>query len=266
MGRLDGKVAIVTGGGDGIGRGIVRRYAKEGATVVVAELDEEKGAKAFAEVEELGASGLFLRTDVGKKDDVLAMVGTTIDQFGRIDVLVNNAITVTPEVPLDLKTDEMLTLTLDVGLWGVWWAMHAVLEPMKTQGGGRIINFYSVDADSGNWLHGDYNAVKAGVGALTRTAGAQWARYGILVNAISPIAASSHFQKMVEQNPEILQMLPMMIPAGRMGDPEEDIAPVAVFLATEDSRYVTGATIPVDGGLHVPRMPSRPPDLSPWGM
>jgi 3-oxoacyl-[acyl-carrier protein] reductase len=266
VGRLDGQIAIVTGGGDGIGRGIARRFAREGATVVVAELDEERGAKVAVELEELGAPGLFLPTDVGKKDDVLNMVSTTLERYGRIDALVNNAITVTPEVPLDLKTDEMLALTLDVGLWGVWWAMHAVLEPMKAQGGGRIINFYSVDADNGNWLHGDYNAAKAGVGALTRTAGIQWARYGILVNAISPIAASAHFQRMVENNPEILQAIPMMIPVGRMGDPEDDIAPVAVFLASEDAHYVTGATIPVDGGLHVPRLNTRPPDLSPWGM
>ncbi|MDO8363962.1 MAG: SDR family oxidoreductase [Actinomycetota bacterium] len=262
MGQMDGMVAIVTGGGDGIGRGIARRYAREGATVVVAELNAEAGQRVADELAELGAPGLFLQTDVSKKDDVLRMVSTTLERYGRIDVLVNNAITVTPEVPLHMKTDEMLALTLGVGLWSVWWAMQAVLEPMKAQGGGRIINFYSVDADNGNWLHGDYNAVKAGVGALTRTAGIQWAPHGILVNAISPIAASAAFQKMVEVNPGILQAIPMMIPIGRMGDPEEDIAPVAVFLAGEGSRYITGATIPVDGGLHVPRLNTRPPDLS----
>jgi len=262
VGRLADRVAIVTGAGDGIGRGIARRFAREGATVVVAELNEDNGAKVATELDELGTPGLFLPTDVSKKDDVTAMVATTLDRFGRVDVLVNNAITVTPEVPLDMKTDEMFELTLNVGLWAVWWGMHAVLEPMKAQGGGRIINFYSVDADNGNWLHGDYNAAKAGVGALTRTAGMQWARYGILVNAISPIAASAHFKKMVEAAPQILEAIPMMIPIGRMGDPEEDIAPAAVFLASDDARYITGATIPVDGGLHVPRLNTRPPDLS----
>ena len=262
MGRLDGKIAIVTGAGDGIGRGIARRFAREGATVVVAELNEDSVSKVAIELEELGTPGLFLRTDVSNKQDVLDMVSTTVERFGRIDTLVNNAIMVTPEVPLDFKTDEMFEATLKVGLWAVWWAMHAVLEPMKAQGTGRIINFYSVDADNGNWLHGDYNAAKAGVGALTRTAANQWARYGILVNAISPIAASAAFQKMVEANPEILQAIPMMIPIGHMGDPEEDIAPAAVFLASDESRYITGATIPVDGGLHVPRLNTRPPDLS----
>ena len=262
MGQLDAKVAIVTGAGDGICRGIARRFAREGATVVVAELNEEKGRQVAAELAELGTPGHFIHTNVGKKDDVLAMVSTTLDKYGRIDVLVNNAITVTPEVPLHMKTDEMLQLTLDVGLWSVWWGMQAVLEPMKKQGGGRILNFYSVDADNGNWFHGDYNAVKAGVGALTRTAGLQWAHHGITVNAISPIAASAAFQKMVEANPDILQAIPMMIPVGRMGDPENDIAPAAVFLASDAASYITGATIPVDGGLHVPRLNTRPPDLS----
>jgi NAD(P)-dependent dehydrogenase (short-subunit alcohol dehydrogenase family) len=262
MGQLDGKIAIVTGGGDGIGKGIARRFAREGATVIVAEINEDKGSEVAGELAALGTPGLFLKTDVGKKDDVLNMVSTAVEQFGRIDVLVNNAITVTPEVPMEMKTDEMLQTTLDVGLWGVWWGMHAVLAPMKAQGGGRIINFYSVDADNGNWLHADYNAVKGGVGALTRTAGIQWAPYGILVNAISPIAASSHFNKMLEANPDLIHAIPMMIPAGRMGDPEEDIAPAAVFLASDGSRYITGATIPVDGGLHVPRLNTRPPDLS----
>ncbi len=262
MGVLDGRIAIVTGAGDGIGRGIARRFAREGATVVVAELNEDAGAKVAAELDEIGTPGLFLPTDVSKKQPVLDMVSTTLERFGRVDVLVNNAITVTPEVPLHLKTDEMFALTLNVGLWSVWWAMQAVLEPMKAQGNGRIINFYSVDADNGNWLHGDYNAAKAGVGALTRTAGMQWAPHGITVNAISPVAASAHFTKMVEANPEILQAIPMMIPVGRMGDPEEDIAPAAVFLASDDSRYITGATIPVDGGLHVPRLNTRPPDPS----
>jgi NAD(P)-dependent dehydrogenase (short-subunit alcohol dehydrogenase family) len=262
VGQLDGRIAIVTGGGKGIGRGIARRFAREGASVIVAELDEDAGGKVAAEIDELGGTGLFVRTDVGHKEDVQRMVDTALERFGQVDVLVNNAITVTPEVPLDHKTDDMLELTLRVGLWGVWWAMQAVFEPMKANGGGRIINFYSVDADSGHWMHGDYNMAKGGVGALTRTAGTQWARFGILVNAISPIAASAYFAKMVEDNPAILQAIPMMIPIGRIGDPEADIAPVAVFLAGDESRFVTGATIPVDGGLHVPRVNTRPPDPS----
>jgi NAD(P)-dependent dehydrogenase (short-subunit alcohol dehydrogenase family) len=161
---------------------------------------------------------------------------------------------------LEQKTDEMLETMLGVGLWSVWWGMQTAFPVMKARGGGRIINFYSIDADNGNWVHGDYNTAKGGVQALTRPAGFQWARHNILVNAIAPIAASAAFEQMVADNPGLAEAVPMMIPIGRMGDPEDDIAPVAAFLASEDGRYITGATIPVDGGLHVPRLNTRPPD------
>ncbi|MFZ2176240.1 MAG: SDR family NAD(P)-dependent oxidoreductase [Rhodococcus sp. (in: high G+C Gram-positive bacteria)] len=262
MGSLDGKVAIVTGGGKGIGRGIARRFAREGANVVVAELDVDAGKQVAEDLEGLGGAGLFVQTDVSKKADIQAAVAAAQESFGGLDILVNNAIALTPDVLLEQKTDEMFEKTLNVGLWSVWWGMQAAFPVMKAGGGGRIINFYSVDADNGNWVHGDYNTAKGGVQALTRTAGIQWARFNILTNAIAPIAASDAFKQMVEQNPGLADAIPMMIPAGRMGDPEEDIAPVAAFLASEGSRFITGATIPVDGGLHIPRLNTRPPDLS----
>ncbi|MDT7612449.1 MAG: hypothetical protein QOG96_6952 [Pseudonocardiales bacterium] len=262
MGRLDGQVAIVTGGGKGIGRGISRRFAREGAKVVVAEIDEDAGKRVVDELAALGGEGILVRTDVSRREDIEAAVAAARSSFGRVDILVNNAISISPDVLLEHKTDRMFEKTLKVALWGVWWGMKAVFPAMREAGGGRIINFYSVDADNGNWLHGDYNTAKGGVQALTRTAGVQWARFNILVNAIAPIAASDIFLKMVKENPSLLDAVPSMIPIGRMGDPEDDIAPVAVFLASKDSQFVTGATIPVDGGLHVPRLNTRPPDLS----
>jgi NAD(P)-dependent dehydrogenase (short-subunit alcohol dehydrogenase family) len=262
MGRLDGQVALVTGGGKGIGRGIARRFAREGARVVVAEIDEDAGKQVAGDLSGLGGDGTFVRTDVSRKADIQAAVDTARETYGRIDVLVNNAIALTPDVLLEQKTDEMFEKTMKVGLWSVWWGMQAVFPFMRDNGGGRIINFYSVDADNGNWVHGDYNTAKGGVQALTRTAGTQWARFNILVNAIAPIAASDAFAAMVAENPGLADAVPFMIPCGRMGDPENDIAPVAAFLASEDSRFITGATIPVDGGLHVPRLNTRPPDLT----
>ena len=262
MSRLAGKVAVVTGSGKGIGRGIARRFAREGAKVVVAEFDEDAGKQVADELSELGGEGLFVRTDVSEKADVLAALGAAQESFGGLDILVNNAISLTPDVLLEQKTDEMLEKMLKVGLWSVWWGMQAALPAMQARGGGKIINFYSIDAEDGNWVHSDYNTAKGGVGALTRTAAIQWARFNIQVNAIAPIAASAAYEEMVKANPMLEQMIPMMIPAGRMGDPEQDIAPAAAFLASDDARYVTGVILPVDGGLHVPRVNTRPPDLS----
>ena len=262
MSRLDRKVAVVTGAGKGIGRGIARRFAREGAKVVVAELDSAAGKQVVEDLGELGGEGLFVQTDVSRKTDIQAAIAAAQESFGGLDILVNNAITLSPDVPLEYKTDEMLEQTLQVGLWSVWWGMQTAFSLMKDRGGGRIINFYSIDADNGNWVHGDYNTAKGGVQALTRTAGFQWARHNICVNAIAPIAASAAFEQMVVDNPALAEAIPTMIPMGRMGDPEDDIAPVAAFLASEEARFVTGATIPVDGGLHVPRLNTRPPDPS----
>ncbi len=262
MSRLDGKVAVVTGAGKGIGRGIARRFAREGAKVVIAEFDTAAGKQVAEDLGALGGEGLFVQTDVSHKSDIEDAITAAQDSFGGLDILVNNAVSLTPDVPLELKTDEMFEQMLVVALWSVWWGMQTAFPVMKAHGGGRIINFYSIDADNGNWVHGDYNTAKGGVQALTRTAGFQWARHNVLVNAIAPIAASAAFEEMVSANPALLEAVPLMIPCGRMGDPEEDIAPVAAFLASDDARFITGATIPVDGGLHIPRLNTRPPDLS----
>lgn len=262
MSRLDGKVALVTGAGKGIGRGIARRFARDGAKVVVAELDSDAGKQVADDLAELGGEGLFVQTDVSQKTDIEGAVAAAQQAFGGLDIVVNNAITLTPDVLLEQKTDEMFEQTMKVGLWSVWWGMQAAFPVLRARGGGRIINFYSVDADDGNWVHADYNTAKGGVQALTRTAGFQWARHNILVNAIAPIAASAAFEQMAADNPDWAAAIPAMIPVGRIGDPETDIAPVVAFLVSDEARYITGATIPVDGGLHIPRVNTRPPDLS----
>ncbi|WP_018636346.1 SDR family NAD(P)-dependent oxidoreductase [Parafrankia elaeagni] len=240
-GRLAGKAALVTGAGKGIGRGIARRFAREGAAVLVAEIDEAAGASVAAEIAELGGQAVFLPCDVREKQQVVTAVEETSQRFGSLDILVNNAIALSPNVVLEEKSDEMLSSVLTSGLWATWWAMRAALPAMRAAGGGRIINFYSIDAEAGAWLHSDYNAVKDAIRGLTRSAAMEWARDNVLVNAIAPAVAGN--------------------PLGRVGDPEEDIAPVAVFLASEDARYVTGETIHVDGGQHLPRYQSRPPGL-----
>ncbi|MGH7899196.1 MAG: SDR family NAD(P)-dependent oxidoreductase [Candidatus Binatia bacterium] len=259
MGRLDGKIAIVTGGARGIGRGVCRRFAREGASVVAADVAEDEGRRVADDLQGLGGRGLFLRTDVTRKEDVERMVAATRERFGRVDVLVNDAIALSPHVRLEDKTDEMWDFMLTVGLHATRWAMQAVFPIMREQGGGRIVNFYSSDADNGQWLHADYNATKAGIRALTVAAAAEWGRYKIGVNAIAPAAAGTVYDDLVKKNPAIAEMA-KATPLGRVGDPETDIAPVALFLATADSQWVNGQTIYVDGGLHLSRGAVYPED------
>lgn len=261
MGLLDEKVVLVTGAGSGIGRGVARYFAREGAFLVIAEINPESGRDVVREVEELGGKALFCQTDVGRKDEVLAAVDAAAHHFGGLDVLVNNAFAPTPNVLLEQKTDEMLKQTLDTTVWAAWWAMRAALPYMKVRGGGRIINFYSIDAEVGAWLHADYNTAKSAILGLTRSAAAEWGRFNISVNAIAPTAPGATFWKLCKENPGFAEMSARMKPLGRVADPEMDIAPVVAFLASDMSRYVTGELIHVDGGLHLPGYQSRPADL-----
>jgi NAD(P)-dependent dehydrogenase (short-subunit alcohol dehydrogenase family) len=250
VGRLDGKVAVVTGGARGIGRGIARRFAREGAKVVVADIAEDDGKQVAADLEGLGGAGLFLRTDVTQKAEVERMISTAVESWGRVDVVVNDAIGLSPHVHLEDKTDEMFDFSLRVGFYATLWAMKAAFPVMRDQGGGRFVNFYSADGDIGQWFHGDYNSTKAAIRALTVSAAAEWGRYNILCNAIAPAAAGTVYYELIEKVPG-LEAMAAQHPLGRIGDPESDIAPVALFLATEDSQYVNGQTIYVDGGMQL---------------
>lgn len=262
MGVLEGKAALITGAGGGIGRGIARAFAREGARVVVAEIDRERGAQVAQEIEALGGRALFVDTDVSRKTEIEAAVEATCSTFGRLDVLVNNASRLSPNVLLEQKTDAMLERTLRTGLWSTWWAMQAALPHMRQLGAGRVINFCSIDTEAGAWLHADYNLTKGAIESLTRSAAIEWGRFNILVNAIAPAAAGMVFADLCKTIPGFAKAAAAANPLGRVGDPEADIAPVAVFLASEASRYVTGETLHVDGGQHIPRYNSRPADLA----
>jgi 3-oxoacyl-[acyl-carrier protein] reductase len=262
MGMLDGKVAIVTGAGAGIGRGVARVFAREGAKVMVAELNEANGRDTVEGIRrDIGGDVEFIHANVSQADACAGIVQATVDRFGGLDVLVNSAWERTPDVLLEDKTDDMIARTLNAGLWGPWWMMRASLPQMKARGGGRIINFYSINADAGSWLTSDYNAMKGAIQGLTRSAAAEWGRFNILVNAIAPTAAGTAYKQMSEEVPGYLELTQSFSQSGRIGDPETDIAPVLVFLASEMSRYITGITLNVDGGQHLPRYNSKPADL-----
>jgi NAD(P)-dependent dehydrogenase (short-subunit alcohol dehydrogenase family) len=260
MGRLDGRVAIVTGAGQGIGRGIARRFAREGAAVVVAELNEDTGRAVEREItDELGGHAAFIPTDVLDKAQVDGMVAATLDEHGRVDILVNNAYAAAGFNRFERKPDDDLLLAFRGGPLHTFWAMQAVFPSMRAEGWGRIVNFVSLNGINAHQYSVDYNAAKLGILAITRTAAREWAKHNILVNCIAPAAASPAYVAYAEAAPDNAKEMLTQNPIGRMGDPEHDIGGVALFLATEDSDYITGMTMFADGGSHINGVQWDPP-------
>lgn len=256
MDRLRDKVAIITGAGDGIGRGVARRFAAEGAKVVVAELNEETGKRVAAGIEaDFGAKALFVRSDVSNEESVLDMVDATVKHFGRVDILVNNAWGGGELSRLEHKSTELMERALRVGFLGVFWAMQAAFPHMKAGGGGRIITMCSLNGINAHMYSAEYNSAKEAARTLTRTAAREWARYNITANVICPGAATAAYKAFEAMAPQLAADLLKQVPMGRMGDPEADIAPLSVFLASDESRYVTGNTIHADGGGHINGVP-----------
>jgi NAD(P)-dependent dehydrogenase (short-subunit alcohol dehydrogenase family) len=251
VGRLDGKAAIVTGAGQGIGRGIARVFAREGARVCVAELKAHRGERTAQEIRDAGGEAFAITTDVGRKPEVEAMVEETVRRFGAVDVLVNNAHGFGPRAALEEIPEEQFDLSWTTGVKGTWWAMNAVRPHMAARGTGRIVNLVSLAAERGDAGLGDYAAAKAGIAALTRTAAREWGRQGITANCIAPGAWTKRGQDWAARDPEGFRRAMEARPIGRLGDPETDIAPVAVFLASADSVFVTGHVFYVDGGAHL---------------
>lgn len=261
MKLLENKIALITGAGGGIGEGVARYFVSQGAAVVIAELDETQGETVASDLRNKGGQALFSRTDVSDKSSVENAIQAAVSHFGGIDILVNNAFAPTPNVKLEEKTDEMLHKTLNTTVWAAWWAMKAAFPHMCQRGGGSIINFYSIDTEIGAWLHGDYNTAKSAILGLTRSAAAEWGRFNIRANAIAPTAMGATFHKLASENPGFEERSAAMRPLGRCGEPEADIGPVVAFLASDMSRFVTGESIHVDGGLHLPGYNSRPQDV-----
>lgn len=262
MDLLDRKVVVVTGGGQGIGRGIVRYFAKNGAKILIAELNDVYGQEAAEEANAISAGcAQFLRTDVGDKQQVERAVATAVSKFGGLDSVINNASIPTPNAYLEDKSDELLEQVLKGGLWGAWWFMRAALPHLQARGGGSFVNFYSIDAEAAAWLHSDYNITKSAIQGLSRSAAVEWARFNIRTNLIAPAAIGTVFEQRARDNSAYRERANSMNPLGRVGDPETDIAPVVMFLVSDLARYVNGETIHVDGGLHLPRFHSRPAEL-----
>lgn len=265
MGRLDGRVAVITGAGDGIGQGIARRFASEGARVLVAEIDERKGSVVADELkQEFAVEAMCIGTDVAQKADVIAMIRRAEDEWGAVDILVNNAWGGGRISRVEHKTDELMAHGMAVGFYGPFWAMQAAFPGMKARQYGRIVNVCSLNGVNAHMGTVEYNSAKEALRSATRTAAREWAAHGIIANVICPAAKSAAFRAVMAEHPELEAAADSSNPMGRIGDPFDDIAPVALFLASDDARYLTGNTLFVDGGSHIngahwaPDLPDEP--------
>ena len=263
MGRLDDKVAVITGGASGIGAGTVHRFAEEGAKVLIADLDEDKGT---ALADELGASGAYLRTDVSQEEDVAAMIAEATDRWGRLDCLFNNAGFGGALGPISTTTVDDYDLTMDVLLKSVFLGMKHAGPVMTEQGSGSIISTASVAGIRVGYAPHLYSVAKCAVIHLTKTVALELGEHNVRVNAIcpgfiaTPLAAGrpdadeSQIQQMRDagQNSQVL---------GRVGEPA-DIANMALFLASDESAWMTGQEFVVDGGFEAGRPWSRWPKFA----
>ncbi len=243
--RLEGKVALVTGSGRGIGREIALALAKEGADVVIWDVNPADAEKTSGDIESLGRKSLFGQVDVTDFNKVEEGLNKILDKFGKIDILVNNA-GITRDNLLMRMSEADWDLVIKVNLKGTFNCTKAVTRPMLKARGGKIINIASIIGIMGNAGQANYSASKAGIIALTKTTAKELASRNITANAIAPGFIDTEMTKKLSE--ETRAKMLELVPLGRMGLPE-DIANLCLFLASSDADYITGQTIVIDGGM-----------------
>jgi NAD(P)-dependent dehydrogenase (short-subunit alcohol dehydrogenase family) len=248
--RLKGKIAIVTGAGAGIGRGIAERFTREGAAVVIAEVDPGTGNSAERAIKDAGGDAIFIPTDVSSEAQVKAMVEKTLECYGRIDVLCNNAAVLffREEAPAHELTNETWDRTIAVNLRGYWLTSKYVIPAMLRQKSGSIIHVASPTGLFGFTRLTAYSTSKGGVIGLMRAMAADYAPEHIRVNAIIPGTIDTPMNAVELSDPAARVRYAEIAPARRLGT-AEDLGGIAVFLASEDSDYCVGGIFTVDGGL-----------------
>ncbi len=245
--RLADKVSIITGGAQGIGLATALKFSREGATVVVCDIRQAAVDAAVAQCQEAGAKALGWVVDVTQREMVDAMVQQVLNQFGRIDVLVNNA-GITQDARLQKMTIEQFDRVIDVNLRGVFHCSQAVADAMVKQGSGVILNASSVVGIYGNFGQTNYAATKFGVIGFTKTWSRELGPKGVRVNAVAPGFVATPILSTIPD--KVLQEMIDRVPLKRLGQPE-DIANVYAFLASDDAAYINGAVLEVSGGMTV---------------
>lgn len=245
--RFQGYVAIITGGGSGLGRVLAHRFAAEGAAIVVADVVGKRARAVADEISEVGGRSLAQTTDVTRAADVEAMVGAARDEFGPVDILVNNAAQATDADFLDVG-EEVWDDDVAITLKGSFLCSQAVLADMTKNGSGVILNISSVNA-LGYYGNEAYSAAKAGILNLTRSLAVRYGPFGVRVNAIAPgTLKTPAWEKRREEDPDVFERVAKWYPLGRVGEPE-DVAGAVLFLASDEAAWISGAVLPVDGGL-----------------
>lgn len=248
MGALDGKIAIVTGAGQGVGEGIALALAKEGAAIVAAGRTEAKVVATCEKIAGFGGRALPVLADICRPPDIARIVDAALKELGGIDILVNNAQIVHNDL-LDNLDDDQFTQVFDSGPFATFRFMKAVKPHMKARGGGNIINLATSGAVRWDARgYGVYAAAKQAIRSLSRAAAHEWAADNIRVNTIAPIAMTPALEGWIAGDPVGSNAFLDSIPMGRIGDPEKDIGRAVVFLVGPDARYVTALTMPLDGG------------------
>ena len=248
--KLDGKVALVTGGGSGIGRATALAFANDGARVVVADRTKDQGQETVEIIKTSGGEALFVETDVSKSDEVNKLVESTISAYGRLDYAHNNAGIFPGLFPLPDYPEEVWDNSLDIMCKGVWLCMKYEIPRMLDTGGGAIVNTSSIAGLIGFPNHYAYTAAKYGVNGLTKVAAMEFAKSGVRVNAICPGLIETPMGEAFKDLAPI-EALIALHPIGRFGTPEE-VASTVLWLCSEHASFITGQIIAVDGGWSVP--------------
>jgi NAD(P)-dependent dehydrogenase (short-subunit alcohol dehydrogenase family) len=245
---LLGRVAIVTGAGRGLGWAIAERLARDGASIVIADMDGVSAQAKTEAIRQMKREALPVQMDVTRRADVARMVSQTTSQFKRIDILVNNAGILGPYSPVMDYPEEDWDRVIAVHLKGTFLCSKAVLPIMKAQGSGKVVNLASVAGKEGNANMAPYSAAKAGIMSLTKTLGKEMAPYNVYVNCVCPALIETDMAK--DMTPEQRALLTSKIPLGRLGRPEE-VAAVVKFLVSDEASFVTGQCYDISGGRSV---------------